>query len=201
MKIDGIKERAKIIVPEFVINDPIKVVIKAFSYYFNNDPEFEKMKPGWKLNKGICLWGNVGVGKTTLMNTLMDNPRIPFDMINCRVIVGNYLRDGYESIDIYRRNNTYTYLDENQCRLTTKFKGICFDDFGVERDAVSYGDRVNLLEEIILDRYDNHIPFDQTHLTTNLTSDEIEKRYGTRVRSRMREMFNLIELHGSDFRK
>ena len=31
-----------------------------------------------------------------------------------------------------------------------------------------------------------------THITTNLDSDEIDKRYGLRVRSRMREMFNLI---------
>ena len=70
-----------------------------------------------------------------------------------------------------------------------------------EKDVISYGDRINLMEELMLDRYDNKIPFDQTHITTNLTVDEIESRYGTRVRSRMREMFNLIELHGSDMRK
>lgn len=31
-----------------------------------------------------------------------------------------------------------------------------------------------------------------THLTTNLNSKEIETLYGIRIRSRMREMFNLI---------
>jgi hypothetical protein len=31
-----------------------------------------------------------------------------------------------------------------------------------------------------------------THLTTNLNSNDIEALYGIRVRSRMREMFNLI---------
>jgi hypothetical protein len=31
-----------------------------------------------------------------------------------------------------------------------------------------------------------------THLTTNLNSGEIEKQYGLRVRSRLREMFNLV---------
>jgi hypothetical protein len=31
-----------------------------------------------------------------------------------------------------------------------------------------------------------------THGTTNLNADEIEERYGNRVRSRMRELFNLI---------
>jgi DNA replication protein DnaC len=31
-----------------------------------------------------------------------------------------------------------------------------------------------------------------THITTNLNSSEIEEIYGTRVRSRLREQFNLI---------
>ncbi|WP_168193993.1 hypothetical protein [Pontibacter sp. SGAir0037] len=32
------------------------------------------------------------------------------------------------------------------------------------------------------------------HATTNLGSSELEKMYGRRVRSRMREMFNLVSL-------
>jgi DNA replication protein DnaC len=32
------------------------------------------------------------------------------------------------------------------------------------------------------------------HITTNLSASEIENAYGSRVRSRMREMFNLIAI-------
>jgi hypothetical protein len=32
----------------------------------------------------------------------------------------------------------------------------------------------------------------RTHATTNLNAGELEERYGSRVRSRMRELFNLI---------
>ena len=32
----------------------------------------------------------------------------------------------------------------------------------------------------------------KTHATTNLNAQEMEERYGNRVRSRMRELFNLI---------
>ena len=47
--------------------------------------------------------------------------------------------------------------------------------------------------EIILSRYDYFHAFQMlTHITTNLNSAEIENRYGLRVRSRMRELFNLI---------
>jgi DNA replication protein DnaC len=31
-----------------------------------------------------------------------------------------------------------------------------------------------------------------THVTTNLSASELERFYGDRVRSRMRQMFNLI---------
>jgi len=47
--------------------------------------------------------------------------------------------------------------------------------------------------EILLSRYElflNHKV--RTHATTNLNAGELEERYGSRVRSRMRELFNLI---------
>lgn len=36
-----------------------------------------------------------------------------------------------------------------------------------------------------------------THATTNLTADELEATYGNRLRSRMREMFNLFGYDGT----
>ncbi len=53
-----------------------------------------------------------------------------------------------------------------------------------------------------MNRYDIGVmPFWYTHVTTNLSGDQIEENYGTRVRSRMREMFNMIILPGEDRRK
>ena len=49
------------------------------------------------------------------------------------------------------------------------------------------------MAEILLSRYDLFTSKRlQTHITTNLSASEIENFYGKRVRSRMREMFNLI---------
>jgi hypothetical protein len=49
------------------------------------------------------------------------------------------------------------------------------------------------MAEILLSRYDLFISKKlQTHITTNLSASEIEKFYGNRVRSRLREMINLI---------
>jgi hypothetical protein len=56
-----------------------------------------------------------------------------------------------------------------------------------------YGNQCSVMAEILLSRYDLFHSFGMiTHITTNLNSTEIEEKYGTRVRSRMREMFNLI---------
>ncbi len=49
------------------------------------------------------------------------------------------------------------------------------------------------MAEIILTRYDL---FKEkgliTHITTNISSSEIESQYGNRLRFRMREMFNMF---------
>jgi hypothetical protein len=49
------------------------------------------------------------------------------------------------------------------------------------------------MTEILLSSYDLFISRRMiTHITTNLNGDEIEEIYGIRVRSRLREQFNLI---------
>ena len=66
-------------------------------------------------------------------------------------------------------------------------------DLGVEPMGTHFGKDCNVMGEILLSRYE----FYQntkilTHATTNLNAGELEERYGKRVRSRMRQMFNLI---------
>ena len=49
------------------------------------------------------------------------------------------------------------------------------------------------MAEILLSRYEIFTAKKtQTHITTNLSATEIENYYGNRVRSRLREMINLI---------
>jgi hypothetical protein len=69
----------------------------------------------------------------------------------------------------------------------------CFDDLGVEPLGRHYGKDCNVLGEILISRHElllNHKVL--THATTNLNAKELEERYGNRVRSRMRQLFNLI---------
>jgi DNA replication protein DnaC len=135
-------------------------------------------KYGIDPDKGILLSGPVGSGKTTLMKLLrhLVPHRRPYEVIPARNIAFGFNHIGYKIIEDYGSANFY-----------------CFDDLGVEPMGTHFGKDCNVLGEILLSRYE----FFQntrilTHATTNLNAGELEDRYGKRVRSRMRQMFNLI---------
>ena len=130
-------------------------------------------------NKGILLLGPVGSGKTSLMTLIRDFFPTSFRPIlkSTRQVSYEFIKEGYEIIDQYGKSD----------------KVFCFDDLGVESSLKHYGNECNTMGEILLSRYDQFIQFGTlTHVTTNLNSVELEKTYGVRVRSRLREMFNLI---------
>jgi hypothetical protein len=104
---------------------------------------------------------------------------------SCREISFEYSRDGHTAIHRYTKGSF----------SAKKFDPIiyCFDDLGLENETHHYGHTCSVMAEILLSRYDYYHSFGMlTHLTTNLNSSEIEKQYGLRVRSRLREMFNLV---------
>jgi hypothetical protein len=78
----------------------------------------------------------------------------------------------------------------------------CFDDLGTENNLKLYGNECNVMAEILLSRYDLFVSRKLiTHLTTNLSASEIEAAYGNRLRSRLREQFNLIAFNNNTLDK
>ena len=169
---------------KFYFREADIVNIQKLICYFLKD-EVMAVNFNLDLSKGILLSGPVGCGKTTLM-TLMRHvaqPNYKFIVKTCRDISFEFIKEGYQTIQKYSHgNNSYN-----------EFKNYCFDDLGVETNLKYYGNECNVMAEIILSRYDIFISKKViTHITSNLSATEIETAYGNRVRSRLREMLNLI---------
>lgn len=140
---------------------------------------------GISLQKGIYLTGPVGCGKTSLMSLLrqLQQPHNRYIIKSCRDVSFEFIEHGYSII------TKYSVLSFKNFEPVV----YCFDDLGVENNLKFYGNECNIMAEIILSRYDQFINRKLlTHITTNLSATEVEAFYGNRVRSRMRELFNLI---------
>ncbi|WP_245749071.1 ATP-binding protein [Draconibacterium orientale] len=153
--------------------------------------EDKDVAPKWNLDlkKGILLTGPIGCGKTTLMSLVkyFFQHGKQFRVVSARDISFEFEKEGYKVINRYSKNPANLSYSNPVPNI------YCFDDLGVEQVQKHFGNECNVMGEILLSRYDlfvsKGIP---THLTTNLSASEIEEKYGNRVRSRMREMFNLI---------
>ncbi len=170
--------------PGFRLHSEDATVLRQLICYFLRDTTVAA-ELGISLNKGILLSGPVGCGKTSLMYLLsfLTDSKSRHIMKSCRDISLEFIRDGHEVIHRYSTRNF------QHSRPGT----ICFDDLGIENSLKYYGNPCNVMAEILLSRYDLFIRRGMiTHITTNLGATDIESAYGIRIRSRLREMFNLI---------
>ena len=140
--------------------------------------------------------GPVGCGKTTLMRLFAEGLRNAshFRIVTARSVVGKFLQEGYSVIERYGagsyRAKHFGYGPVLQYDQPLTY---CFDDIGVETSAKRYGNDCNVIAEVLLDRYDQFVRHGMiTYLTTNLDAEALEGAYGDRVRSRLREMCNLV---------
>lgn len=173
----------------FVILEEDKPIIKKIVAYFLKD-NFTCSQEKIYLHKGILLSGPVGCGKTSLMHLMKyfsNHQQAIFVLKPCREISFEYIKDGYEVMNRYGRNS---FTKSGHTEIPRHY---CFDDLGTENNLKYFGNECNVMAEVLLSRYDLFISRKLiTHLTTNLSASEIEKMYGNRVRSRMRELCNLI---------
>ncbi|MCK0135302.1 ATPase [Arenibacter sp. S6351L] len=150
--------------------------LKLCSYMVKDVENCRKME--MDTAKGILLTGPVGCGKTSMMRLvrhLVPHKRT-YNIISARNITFAFNHIGYKIIEDYGNGRPY-----------------CFDDLGVEPMGRYFGDDCNVMGEVLVSRHELYQKTKiLTHITTNLNAEELEERYGKRVRSRMRQMFNLI---------
>ena len=187
----------------FVIDKYNEQVIMLLLAYFHGLPIFETAFPerNYSLHKGIMLVGKIGTGKSTLMDVFaryckLFLPHHKYIFIDVRRVANHFMTEG--NLDKYTYNLIKPRLSYER-KPTTNY---CFDDLGTEAENVKfYGTEIDPIRELLMDRYNlfkSHGII--THATTNLDFAHLKERYGERLASRMREMFNFIILEGFDRR-
>ncbi|MEP7197451.1 MAG: ATPase [Saprospiraceae bacterium] len=170
--------------PQFKVHECEIDILEALMSYFCQD-DFSESKYKLDIYKGLLIIGPVGIGKTTIMRLMARQVPVnqKFSLVNCRDISIQYGTDGVSVLQKY-------------CKLNydiPSLSNVCFDELGSEQNFSFYGNQCNIMAEILLSRYDRFVRYNHlTHLISNLNLDEIEIRYGRRVRSRLKEMVNLI---------
>ncbi len=148
----------------------------------------------YDLRKGLWLEGSIGIGKTTLMHVFREflvSFRKGFLVATASEIANVYSATG--ELDLYV-NNTAGY--------SGKPIELCLDELGREQlPAMHFGNKLNVMQYILHQRYglwqSRGI---RTHVTTNLTADDVERKYEGFILDRCRHMFNIVTINGKSKR-
>jgi len=143
--------------------------------------------------KGLLLSGDVGTGKTLFFTTFLGRCR----MLTARRIVAMYseINDPVLFADAVHGSYTDTYIRNPP-------RALIIDDLGEETTSVRYGERREVLTEVLTDRYDawqRHRV--KTFITTNMDSKEFVARYGARVLDRVLDMCEVVKFAGKSARR
>ena len=172
-----------------IANCDILVLQKLLAYFDCNEEKAKELNID--LTKGLFINGQIGVGKTSVMRIFREflDPKHKFIIKASRDVAFEFVKEGTDVL--YKYSNKRGFQHE-------KLRDYCFDDLGLETKSNFFGNNVNVMREIILSRYDLFISDGViTHFTSNLNAKTIMDAYGKEVRSRMREMCNIITFDNS----
>lgn len=186
--------------PETIQN---RIDYMLFKGWRDFDPEATGCLAGFLLarklrqnTRGLLIEGKTGTGKTTWMRLFGPRPFYETPLI-CRW----YGEFGWEFV---QEKLWFDPYEGHPCPRDYYVLGL--DDLGHldEPEAVRrYGTEFHPIAEIIEQQYRLWKRYGRDaclYITTNLTSDEIDKRYGKRILSRLTEMCNFTTINDIDHR-
>lgn len=162
---------------KFVIDDNNRDVLRFLLYYFNECPLAEQVFPGrgYKLHKHILLQGNVGTGKTLLMEIFSEylryteNPNY-FHNLSVTQMINYYT--------LHNNLDRYTFNEEDNRGFQCKPVNICLNDIGVQTTTFYGMDTKVLTDEFLHARNEIWSQFHlKAHVTTNLTIEQLKEKY------------------------
>lgn len=188
---------------EFIVDDDNRDVLRFLLYYFNQCPLAMSIYPdsAYSLDKNIFLCGEVGVGKTLMMDAfsmylqLTNNPNA-FRSVSVTQLLNWYKL--HENIDYYTYNT-----ERSRYGIEGNPFNVCLHDIGLQNQKY-YGQNTQLVvNEFFYARDEIYTQqFKKTHVTTNLDFCEIEQKFDDgygRLIDRFKN-FNIIALGGESRR-
>lgn len=142
-------------------------------------------------NRGLFLYGNCGTGKTMFLTKFV---RVKFRTATDiqKRYAGKGLTQEWEEWVHGHYNDTYVHLPPEP---------IIIDDLGTEPTSKRFGETREILEAVISARYKYWQQSDiSTHITSNLSGQQLDAKYGRRITDRIREMCVPIKFEGRSAR-
>lgn len=165
---------------DLIVNEHTTHLIKTLCFFLSKDTRFET-ELGYSFEKGLWIRGLHGRGKTHCVKCVSMNEIRPISIHSLIDITETIKKDQNFELPIY----DYLYLD----------------DVGTEElDSKNYGSKITWFKNFIELIYLSRNNFSNLMVSTNDNFSKIESRYGIRVRSRLKDMFNFIDVHGPDMR-
>lgn len=156
--------------------------IKALCFFLSRDDRFATELKFDKI-KGLLIRGPSDTGKTHLVRCCENNGLNPIHTITMLDVTEKVTEEGKYQIDSQGKSIIY------------------IDDVGTEEASVKhYGTTILWFKNYIETVYHRTKCFNHLIITTNLNFQQLTDQYGFRVSSRMREMFNVIDLKGGGYR-
>ena len=186
----------------FYVDEHNRDILRFLLYYFNGCEKAEEVFPdkGYKCSKNILLCGEVGVGKTLMMQVfaryleLTNNPRAFKNLSVTQMI--NYYK-------LHNHLDRYTFNEEGSRKFEGDPFNVCLNDIGLQTHQYFGTDTKVMICEFLYARADIWQQQGKFgHLTTNLTPKELkayfEDGYG-RIIDRFKA-YNIIHLTGKSRR-
>ena len=159
----------------------IKHYVPAWEY---TDFELNALNLMFNGSKWVLLCGNMGTGKTMLLNAF----KIGFEIIH------------QEKVIFYSTAKfNIAYGAEGEQLILNNEKGLmCLDDLGAEtKTQTRFGTVIDPIATLLFLRYENKA---RTLCSTNLDTAKLKERYGARLADRFKEVFEVITFTGGSRR-
>jgi len=178
----------KQVCPEYVVDNYNKNGLMAMTVWASRISYngFENID----FNKGLFIYGEKGTGKSKAMEGLRNALKGTKNRFK--------LSKAEDISDTAAQGEDLSFYIEKTYNYSRSPYNLCIDDLGFERTIVKYfGNEICPCAYVLAKRYDMFEKHNEiTHITTNLSGDQIEAIYGDRIRDRLRRMFNVITFYG-----